>query len=82
MPNAIIVMELVYQLHQAGHKLAPTHSRRSDSQSPDELTHPDPSGFSPTLKVDISSIFSRFVLIPKLLESSDPSLWIDTGTHP
>ena len=42
MPNAIILMELVFQLHQAGHMLAHTHSRRSDNQWADELTHPEP----------------------------------------
>ena len=42
MPTAVILMELVYQLYQAGHMLAPTHSRRDDNQWADELTHPEP----------------------------------------
>ena len=82
MPSAVILMELVYQIYQAGHMLAPTHSKRTENQWADELTHPNPSGFCPSLKVDIAPLFSRLVLIPKLLESSDTSTWFDTGTHP
>ena len=82
MPNAVILMELVYQIYQAGHMLAPTHSKRDDNQWADELTHPSPKGFSPALKVDIVPLFSKFALIPKLLESSDSESWFDTRTHP
>ena len=82
MPNAVFLMELVYQIYQAGHMLAPTHSKRDDNKWADELTHPNPRGFSPALKVDITALFSKFALIPKLLESSDPESWFDTGTHP
>ena len=42
MPNAVILMELVYQIYQAGHMLAPTHSKRDDNKWADELTHPNP----------------------------------------
>ena len=42
----------------------------------------NPKGFSPALKVDIAPLFSKFALIPKLLESSDSASWFDTGTHP
>ena len=82
MPNAVILMELVYQISQAGHMLAPTHSKRDDNQWADELTHPSPKGFSPALKVDIVPLFSKFALIPKLLESSDSESWFDTRAHP
>ena len=82
MPNAVILMELVYQIYQAGHMLAPTHSKRDDNQWADELTHPSPKGFSPALKVDIVPLFSKFALIPKLLESSDSESWFDTRAHP
>ena len=82
MPNAVVLMELVYQIYQAGHVLAPTHSKRDDNKWADELTHPNPRGFSPALKVDITPLFSKFALIPKLLESSDSESWFDTGTHP
>ena len=82
MPNAVILMELVHQIYQAGHMLAPTHSKRDDNKWADELTHPNPTGFSPALKVDITHLFSKFALIPKLLESSDSESWFDTGTHP
>ena len=37
----------------SGHMLAPTYSRRSGNQWADELTHPEPAGFCPTLKVDL-----------------------------
>ena len=82
MPNAVILMELVYQIYQAGHMLAPTHSKRDDNQWADELTHPSPKGFSPALKVDIVPLFSKFALIPKLWESSDSESWFDTRAHP
>ena len=82
MPNAVILMELVYQIYQAGHMLAPTHSKRDDNKWADELTHPNPRGFRPSLKVDITHLFSKFALIPKLLESSDSESWFDTRTHP
>ena len=82
MPNAVTLMELVYQIYQAGHMLAPTHSKRDDNQWADELTHPNPKGFCPSLKVDIAQLFSKLALIPKLLESSDAETWFDTGTHP
>ena len=81
MPTAVILMELVYQLYQAGHMLAPSHSRRDDNQWADELTHPDPKGFDPALKVDLTPIFQRFVLIPKILESGEHALWTDTDAH-
>ena len=35
-----------YQLYQAGHMLAPSHSRRDDNQWADELTHPNPKVFA------------------------------------
>ena len=54
MPTAVILMEVVYQLYQAGHMLAPTHSRRDDNQWADELTHPEPQGFDPALRVDLT----------------------------
>ena len=82
MPNSVVLMELVYQIYQAGHMLAPTHSKRDDNKWADELTHPNPLGFSPALKVDISHLFAKFTLIPKLLESGDSDTWFNTGTHP
>ena len=82
MPSAIILMELVYQIYQAGHMLAPTHSRRDENKWADGLTHPSPVGFCPSLKVDLSPVFPRFVLIPKLLESQDKAILADTETHP
>ena len=75
MPNVVVLMELVYQIHQAGHM-------RDDNKWADELTHPNPKGFSPALKVDIAPLLSKFALIPKLLESSDSESWFDTGAHP
>ncbi len=82
MPNAVILMELVYQIYLAGHMLAPTHSKRDDNHWTPELTHPNPRGFCPSLKVDITHLFSKLALIPKLLESLDTKSWFDTGTHP
>ena len=82
MPNSGVLMELVYQIYQAGHLLAPTHSKRDENKWADELTHPNPLGFSPALKVDISHLFAKFMLIPKLLESGDSDTWFNMGTHP
>ena len=48
------------QPYQAGHMLAPTRSRRDDSQWADELTHPNPDRFCPTFKADVSPIFPFF----------------------
>ena len=62
--------------------LAPTHSKRDDNKWADELTHPNPLGFSSALQVDISHLFAKFALIPKLLESGDSESWFNTGTHP
>ena len=82
MPTAVILMELVYQLYQAGHMLAPTHSRRDDNQWADELTHPEPQGFDPALRVDLTPFFHKLALIPKILEAGDTALWQDnTDTH-
>ena len=82
MPTAVILMELVYQLYQAGHMLAPTHSRRDDNQWADELTHPDPQGFDPALRVDLTPYFHKLALIPKILEAGDTALWQDNmDTH-
>ena len=64
MPTAVILMELVYQLYQAGHMLAPAHSRRDDNQGR-ELTHPNPKGFDPALRVDLTPYFHKLALIPK-----------------
>ena len=72
MPTAVILMELVYQLYQAGHMLAPTHSHRDDNQWADELTHPEPQGFDPTLRVDLAPFFQKLALIPKILEHGYP----------
>ena len=82
MPNSVVLMELVYQIYQAGHLLAPTHSERDENKWADELTHPNPLGFSPALNLDISHLFAKFLLIPKLLESGDSDTWFNTGTHP
>ena len=82
MPTAVILMELVYQLYQAGHMLAPAHSRRDDNQWADELTHPNPKGFDPALRVDLTPYFHRLALIPKILEAGDTALWQDNmDTH-
>eukprot|EP00434_Breviolum_minutum_P002202 symbB.v1.2.001939.t1/scaffold55.1/size374282/21 len=61
MPTAVILMELVYQLYQAGHMLAPAHSRRDDNQWADELTHPNPKGFDPALRTTQSPDAGRRV---------------------
>ena len=74
MPTAVILMELVYELYQARHMLAHTHSRRDCNPWADGLTHPDPKGFCSTLRGDISPILS---LIPKVLESGNVSMWTD-----
>ena len=82
MPTAVILMELVYQLYQAGHMLAPAHSRRDDNQWADELTHPNPKGFDPALRVDLTPYFHKLALIPKILEAGDTALWQDNmDTH-
>ena len=82
MPTAVILMELVYQLYQAGHMLAPAHSRRDDGQWADELTHPNPQGFDPALRVDLTPYFHKLALIPKILEAGDTALWQDNmDTH-
>ena len=82
MPTAVILMELVYQLYQAGHMLAPAHSRRDDNQWADELTHPNPKGFDPALRVDLTPYFQKLALIPKILEAGDTALWQDNmDTH-
>ena len=82
MPTAVILMELVYQLYQAGHMLAPAHSRRDDNQWADELTHPNPQGFDPALRVDLTPYFHKLALIPKILEAGDTALWQDNmDTH-
>ena len=82
MPTAVILMELVYQLYQAGHMLAPTHSRRDDNQWADELTHPEPQGFDPALRVDLTPYFHKLALIAKILEAGDTALWHDNmDTH-
>lgn len=53
------------------------HPRRDDNQWADELTHPNPKGFCPTLKVDLSPFLAKLVLIPKILESGRDSLWTE-----
>ena len=81
MPAPLILMELVYQLYQAGHMLAPTHSRRDDNKWADELTHPEPQGFDPILRVDLAPFFQKLALIPRILEAGDNAMWQDTDTH-
>lgn len=44
--------------------------------------HPNPKGFCPTLKVDLSPFLAKLVLIPKILESGTGPLWTDSVTHP
>eukprot|EP00434_Breviolum_minutum_P024420 symbB.v1.2.021567.t1/scaffold1869.1/size97865/1 len=73
MLTAVILMELVYQLYQAGHMLAPAHSRRDDNQWADELTHPNPQGFDPALR-DVAKKLSE------LQASSDEDAKIDFPT--
>ena len=57
--------------------LAPTHSRRDDNQWADELTHPEPQGFDPALRMDLTPYFQKLALIPKILEAGDTALWQD-----
>ena len=62
--------------------LAPAHSRRDDNQWADELTHPNPKGFDPALRVDLTPYFHKLALIPKILEAGDTALWQDNmDTH-
>ena len=61
--------------------LAPTHSRRDDNKWADELTHPEPQGFDPTLRVDLAPFFQKLALIPRILEAGDNAMWQDTDTH-
>ena len=69
------------QLYQAGHMLAPSHSRRDENKWADELTHPDPQGFDPALRVDLKPFFQKLALIPKILEAGDNAMWQDTDAH-
>ena len=44
--------------------LIPSHSHRDDNQWGDELTHPDPKGFDPSLEVNFSPFFQKLVFDP------------------
>ena len=48
---ALMLMEMLLQLHTTGLQLAPSHVKRDLNTWADELTHPDFSGFTKSLEV-------------------------------
>ena len=68
MPTALLLMELVLQLHFFQCQVAPSHVKRDLNQWADELTHPDYREFNPDKRLDVASAWSQFPLVQAVLE--------------
>lgn len=56
-------------------ELAPNHCKRDHNQWADELTHPEPVGFTPEKRLSLHSVFALFQLLPQILpDLKTPSL--------
>ena len=75
MPTALLLMELVLQLHLHECRVAPSHVKRDFNQWADELTHPDYRGFHPSRRLDVLAAWTHFPLVQEVLEGKDDSLW-------
>ena len=64
MPTSAFVMQLVSLLYAKGAQLAPNHCKRDHNQWADDLTHPDPLGFTPEKRISLSPVFELFQLLP------------------
>ena len=60
MPTAAFVMQLVNLLYTKGAQLAPNHCRRDHNQWADDLTHPNPIGFTPEKRLSLSPVLCSF----------------------
>ena len=75
MPTAAFLMQLVSLLYDRGAQLAPHHCKRGHNQWADDLTHPDPVGFTPERRLSLTAVFEAFTLLPQILpEWKTPSL--------
>lgn len=75
MPTAAFLMQMVNLLYEQGAQLAPNHCKRAHNQWADELTHPEPVGFTPEKRLSLHSIFALFQLLPQILgDWKTPSL--------
>lgn len=78
--TAAILMELVMILHTSGCSLAPCHIPREYNLWADELTHTDFGGFSDELRIDVSGIFPKLLLVSRLTEDGQLD-FTDSSTH-
>ena len=60
-------MQLVNLLYAKGAQLAPNHCKRDHNQRADDLTHPNPVGFTPEKRLSLSQLFDLFHLLPQVL---------------
>ena len=75
MPTAAFLMQLVNLPYDKGVQLAPNHCKRDHKQWADELTHPEPVGFTPEKRLSLHSVFALFQLLPQILPDwKTPSL--------
>lgn len=66
-PCSAFLMQIVLLFYDAGAHLCPSHRKRDFNQWADELTHPDPQGFSPHFQLDLSQGLPSFSLLPSIL---------------
>ena len=72
MPTAAFLMQLVSLLYDRGAQLAPHHCKRDHNQWADDLTHPDPVGFTPERRLSLTPVFEEFALLPQILPLYQP----------
>ena len=75
MPTALLLMELVLQLHLHECQVAPSHVKRDFNQWADELTHPHYKGFSASRRLDVRCAWKQFPLVQSIFERGDDSIW-------
>lgn len=66
-PGPAFLMQIVLLLYDAVTHLYPSHRKHDLNQWADELTHPDPEGFSPSRRTDFSESLKSFSLLPLIL---------------
>ena len=69
---ALVLMEMLLQIHAAGLQLAPSHVKRHLNTWADELTHPNFAGICKEKEVSVESVLPHFSLLNTVLYGPTP----------
>ena len=77
--TALMLMEMLVQLHGVGLQLAPSHVKRNFNAWTDELTNPNFSGLNKALEICVESVLPHFNLLNVVLYGPQP---LGLAPHP